>query len=364
MMKILHCADLHLAADDDRAYGLSVLDGLVGMAIDEKARFLVFAGDTFDSFAAAGELRNDFRERMVRLADRCEPVLVAGNHEDLGRGGGKLSQFDLGIPAGNLVEGGDFAVLNRGEVEFLAVSHRARYEDYTDWDVPPRGSAFRIAVAHGTVEGMGFAGIDDDEDGGAVIDADLFVRNGVDYAAMGHLHAPRSARAGDSLIAYPGSARMWRRKPQEAGPRRALVLELGDGVAVRAKTIEAAGQYRIYPVPVGFDGSIPGMENESVEWGPADFIHLRLTGIVEDENRLSAAEDRFRSGYAARVRAIHLEREDISVAGGISGHAIARKFLARWSELEPKGGTPREYEIWRRARILGLAEIRKALERR
>ena len=82
MTQIIHCADLHLSMTD-REYGLAVLDEILDLARGADA--LIMAGDLFDSFQDLESLRADFRKRMGTLPGHCKPIVIAGNHERLGR---------------------------------------------------------------------------------------------------------------------------------------------------------------------------------------------------------------------------------------------------------------------------------------
>jgi len=124
MIRVLHCADLHLSADPaDRDYSLAVLDEIAGLAKKRGAAYLLFAGDTFNTFGDAETLRAEFRDRMEPLRGTCEVFLLAGNHEDLGRSKRKLANFDLGLAPENCIEfdGAPFRLIRRGGVEIQLI---------------------------------------------------------------------------------------------------------------------------------------------------------------------------------------------------------------------------------------------------
>ena len=285
MIRVLHCADLHLSADPaDRDYSLAVLDEIAGLAKKRGAAYLLFAGDTFNTFGDAEALRAEFRNRIEPLRGVCEVFLLAGNHEDLGRNKRKLANFDLGLAPENCVEfdGAPFRLIRRGGVEILAVPHQHDYRNYTEWAVPAKQEAVRIALAHGIVAGMTYAGEDDEsEEKAAVMDADLFQRYGADYAALGHIHAARSLRQGSTEIVYPGSARVWRKN--EFGPRRVRLLEIDGGVRGSDIELASAGSFRALELFVGFEGGVEALPPEAESWGPHDYVSLRFFGVVENE---------------------------------------------------------------------------------
>ena len=362
MIKLLHCADLHLsAARDERGYCLSVLDEIVAAAVREGAGYLLFAGDTFNSFGDAEALRDEFRSRIEPLRGRCEPVLVSGNHEDLGRNGRRLASFDLGIEPECVVEssGGPFTLLRRDGVEFLALPHRADYRDYTGWNVPEKKEPFRVAAAHGIVAGMSYTWEDEETDArAAVMDADLFQRYLVDYAALGHIHSFRRVRAGGTELLYPGSARVWRKN--EMGPRRAALVTLDEAIHLSPLELKAAGQYRPLDVFVSFDGTPAELPSEAEDWGPADYAYLKFSGLVENEREALDSVRKLISEMEERVRRVAHETE-LSVLEGVSGHPVAKKFLQLLEERKPvKDGE--EYPVWKRAREMGLLKIKETVE--
>ena len=71
MAKLIHTADLHLKAGEEKAYCFSVLDEIIALALSEKAGFLVIAGDLFDSFA-------DFEALRKEVCLKLKPLAAAG----------------------------------------------------------------------------------------------------------------------------------------------------------------------------------------------------------------------------------------------------------------------------------------------
>lgn len=362
MIKLLHCADLHLSdAEGERVYCLSVLDEIVEAALREKSDYLLFAGDTFNTFGDAEALRTEFRNRMQSLGNRCRAVLVSGNHEDLGRNRRSLAAFDLGIPPESVVEtsAGPFSLLRRTGVEFLAVPHRPDHRDYTEWNVPEKTEPFRVALAHGIVAGISFTWEDRETDAcAAVMDPDLFQRNRVDYAAMGHIHSFRRERAGETEILYPGSARVWRKG--EAGPRQAALITLEEDFRISQIELKSAGQYRNADIFMNFDGTPSDLPAEAELSGPADHLYLRFSGLVENEGDALRSVERLVAEMEKRVRLVTHET-DLAVIEGISAHPAAKKFLRLLDKRKPEE-TGAEYPVWKRAREMGLLKIKEIIE--
>jgi len=364
-MKLLHCSDLHLSnTENERAYCLSVLDDIAAIALREGADYLLFSGDTFNSFTDAEALRDEFRKRVQPLSPAgCETILISGNHEELGRHGRSLTSFDLGIAPGCIIEpcGEPFAVLKREGLEFLAVPHRDDYRDYTDWKVPGKEEPFRVALAHGIVAGMSYLWEDEENDTrAAVMDSDIFQRNLVDYAALGHIHSFRRVRAGETEMIYPGSARVWRKN--ETGPRQAVMVSLGAGTHFSPVELKSAGQYRSFDVFVNFHGVPADLPVESAQWGSADYVFLKFSGLVENERESGDAIRRLVNRVREQVRRVEYE-QNLFVLEGVSIHPVARKFLMLMEEKALEG-PGKDDPVWKRAREMGLMKIKQVLEAR
>ncbi len=362
MIKLLHCADLHLSgAGEEREYCLSVLEEITSTALRTGAQYLILAGDIFNSFSDAEALRDEFRERMKPLHGRCEVIFVTGNHENIERKGRLLASFDLGIDPRNIIENPDqpFMLLRRDGVEFFVIPHREHYGDYSGWNVPEKERPFRVAVAHGIVAGMSFTWQDEETSAQAgVIDPDIFERNKVDYAALGHIHSFRRRRAGMSEVLYPGSARVWRKN--ESGPRRAALVTLDESVEITVLELAAAGQYRCFDIFMDFEGTVldPPACSEGVD--PADFLFLRFTGLVEDERKSLQSIRDVVEELKTCARRVDYET-DLLVLAGISAHLAAKKFLQLLEAGKPSS-EGENYAVWKRAREMGLLKIKEIIE--
>jgi hypothetical protein len=360
MPRLLHAADLHLS-EADKGYGLSVFAELIESAARERADYLLFCGDLFDTFADAGKLRGDFR-RILGTAP-CEFLYLPGNHEDIRKGGGELSRLDWG--AATVLNAVPFSLLRRDRggvpVEFLAIPHQEGYSGYGTWPVPAKEARWRIALAHGVVAGLAYRG-PDDEGGASALDPDLFQRFYADYAALGHIHGRRCQSIGRVSFAYPGSTRVWRR--HESGPRGAWLLDLpasGPLPEPAFLPLASAGEYRHYALPLSLEGEPPDVDALAKTWSPADYVYLVFSGIVEDENVVAALADRLRARHAGRVRVLEIDREGVSALPGIAGQPLARKFLDAWDKRMPGAGG--NHAEWIRARELALNAIKSGLER-
>jgi hypothetical protein len=299
-------------------------------------------------------------------------LLLPGNHEYLRGGQANLAHLDLG-PL-QILEETPFQLLTYPELEILAIPHQPHYKNYMEWPVPPKKSPFRLALAHGSVSGMTYLGATNrvigpvnasspvEEEGGSVLDPDLFSRFQVDYAALGHIHANRQQNTGSTLLYYPGSARVWRKG--ELGPRFINLLQLDKQLTCTPVTLQAAGQYRYYEWPLALTGELPAPSREPADWKKEDWLVIRLTGVVEDEQKVAALAQKLTEQYAFRVRRLEILRDEVLVLEGIASQPVAQKFLTLWQKRAPAADDLHANQVWLKARELALQKVVEYLKAR
>ncbi len=329
MTKLIHCADLHLSMEE-KEYSLSVLSEIVALTIDQEAAFLIMAGDIFDSFTDCESLRVDFRRKIGILAGRCRVLFLPGNHEHLEQGNKSLRNFDLGNIV--LLDREPFDYLGFDKVEFIAIPDQAGYSDYRRWNIPLPSNKVRILIAHGTVAGLSYSG-PAGESGGAVLAADIFRHCQADYGALGHIHSRRVAEAGKCVLAYSGSARVWRRG--ENGVRGLHIITIDQEIGFEFAALKSAGQYREYHLPLGLEAEVDQKSMETDSWQPADWIRLNFSGIVENEHDVRLLEEKLQQVYGQGVRRLDINRDRVAALPGIASQPLAAAFLKGWQEKEP-----------------------------
>lgn len=354
-MRFIHTADVHLSVAD-KAYTLTVLAEIGTIAVRERAELILFAGDVFDTFTDAVALRTDVAAWAAALPEPIRVLMLPGNHEDIHRGANQLAGLSFGsrVHAATTMP---FEILTHGDVEFVLFPFRSGFFDIAAMAVPERRAAVRVAVLHGTVAGMSWTGAYSEETEDSPIDPSVFAQLDAAYVALGHIHGARTSRSGASLIAYPGSARVWRKG--EAGPRTVLVVDTATQVSATPVTVTAAGEYRGHIIPLGLDGLSDDVDRLAAGWGTADMVHLTLTGMVDDEHAVVAFEATLRERYAQRVRDLEITR-DVTPVAGIARHPAAVQFL---HHLAARAGDPAiTPEVRERARRVGLEAIAQRME--
>jgi DNA repair exonuclease SbcCD nuclease subunit len=248
-----------------------------------------------------------------------------------------------------------------GFAEILALPFQKDYSNYRSWKVPPKKQALRILFSHGTVPGIAYTGPDEEDERGA-LDADIFTHFGADFAALGHLHGSSLSLRGETLIVYPGSARVSREG--ESGPRQVFIFSTEEKPPrPQPVTLVSAGEYRIVPIYASPEGKLCRLdEKQSSGWKAADWIRLEVSGVVEDEVPVLTALKEMRAELEKRFRRVTASSEKLSVLQGISSHPLARRFLEKWEkEAENYRDAGEAYSL---ARLKGLQVIKKILEGR
>jgi DNA repair exonuclease SbcCD nuclease subunit len=375
-LKLFHSADLHLSRGE-RDYGLAVLEELVYHCRRLEPDAWLLCGDVFDTHEDALALAGDFHGHLAALGEL--PVLmIPGNHElSGGREPAALAPLAQGAAAGfRLLLEAPFALLRPEglEAEVLAVPFQRAYADYPEWRLPPRERRWRVGLLHGVVNGMSYTG-QSEESEHAVIDADLFSRCALDYAALGHIHARGEARYdaphGACLAHYPGSGRVWRRG--EEGPRQATLAVLDDaGVRSEAVPLAAAGVYRVVHVPLDERGAPLGhaspealLESLEAQHGAQDWLRLELFGFVERRTLAEAVQRKLERHAAGRFRRCEVVlTEELVEAERLRDHPLVRSFDAQWRPryaAAQSAGDADEATLLERARRLALEQIHQRL---
>lgn len=214
----IHAADLHLDAvlpaapgengpETDALLSRAVfiaLERLVRLAIEEKASFLVLAGDVFHN--GSGSLKAAFAlsDACKKLADHDIEVFWArGNHDSISQSDEAMrwpANLHIYTPEGErLCAGGAPAGL-------LGISHKSRHErgNLTERlakaaGLPLMEESFEIGVFHCAVNG---------EQGAHAAYAPCnlgdLTGSGKGYWALGHVHTP-AVLSKDPLVVYSGS---------------------------------------------------------------------------------------------------------------------------------------------------------------
>lgn len=364
---ILHTADLHLKrAGEDRAYSLSVLKEIISVANVRLATHFLICGDMYDSFADFSDntLREEVRAAFDSLNPDCSVIYITGNHELSGMGGReRLSAYNTGRIK---FISDKMEAFTDGGIEFYTVPFRDNYMPLISAYFATK-KKFRILMMHGT-DSTVYTGPDTEKEegtGSAQIPDILLSRVQADYAALGHIHEARESVRGNSIAAYCGSPRVWRKG--EKGPRKVILFEVNDNRPGPREEIiiKSAGQYREMQIPVNLDGNfsadIKSMLMKAAEESPHDWFELVFRGVAEDSGYFEAGKAELHSALSGRIRRCTLNSLAVKTMSALSDNPAARVFLEAMEARKPAADSP-EMEVWLQARMIGLEAINSGLK--
>lgn len=347
--RFVHAADLHL---DSPFRGLSAhgalqarlaqstfeaLERIVRLAIDEKALFVVLAGDLFDERDRSVRARLRLRDALVQLHDaKIQTFIVHGNHDPLS-GDSKA----LALPSSVKVFGEalEEATVRHGDEVMCRVQGMSYPREKVTEDLSRHygrlGPEFTVGVLHCNVGG------DSAHANYAPCTVEDLARRGLDYWALGHVHTRAEyALSNGGLAVYPGNPQG--RHVNETGPRGCVVVDVDAG---RCKTrfvpVDVVRWHRL-DVDVSEVQTLDALEarvDDALDSAcdvdhAAHAVRLRLVGRGVMHRELSAPvalkemEERLRDALGKRTPSVlveslrlhtrpELDIEEIIQAGGL-----------------------------------------------
>lgn len=232
----VHCADLHLDSPFEGVHAVApniaevlrnatfqAFGNVIDLAIQEHVDFLIIAGDVYDGADRSLRAQWRFYQALGRAADSGIQCFVThGNHDPLSGW-----EAEISVPERVHRFGGDVdrIVAKRGDEELAyvyGISYPSRdINENLARRFSPEGSApFAIGVLHCNVGGT------PDHDNYAPCTIDDLVACGIDYWALGHIHAGRILREREPCIIYPGSTQG--RSVRELGERGCYLVKVDE----------------------------------------------------------------------------------------------------------------------------------------
>lgn len=273
-MKLLHASDFHLDSplsglppekSAQRRRELRELPArLAALAKEEGVDLVLLPGDLFDGARVYPET---IRALARALGEMEVPVFIApGNHDFYH----DKSPYAVNPWPDNVhiftqpdLQAVELPAL-RCAVYGCAFTAPHREDDPLAGFSAPDDGMLHLLCLHGEVGRSGRY---------APIDPDSLEKSGAAYAALGHIHAAGSGRAGNTLWAYPGCPEG--RGFDELGPKGALIVSFDEParLAAAARFVPLCQrQYRIEPVEVNsFTDALPQGESP-------DLVRFLLTG--------------------------------------------------------------------------------------
>lgn len=305
--RFFHAADIHLdsplrglagqdgnAAARVRTATREALDTLVGLVIEEKADFVIIAGDLYDGDWRDYKTGLFFAAQMGRLNKEGIPVyLLHGNHD-------AESQITrrLDLPDNVHVFGTrkpETFALDELKVALHGQSFRQR--DVTnnlvpDYPVPVSG-AFNIGVLHTGLGGMG------GHANYAPCAIEDLTKKGYDYWALGHVHRASVLHEKPHVV-FPGN--LQGRHARETGAKGASLVSVEDGDIVELTTVPCdVVRWAVLPVSLANAeniGDVIDRVHDAIEAAANEAdgrllaCRIVLEGRTAVHDRLVASEDR------------------------------------------------------------------------
>lgn len=356
-MKLLQVSDLHLSKNspDEQNYSLSVLREIFQTAESTKCDRILFCGDLFNTFPDLESLRSDFLKEISSYSGIV--YFLPGNHEILEKKGNdnRYADYDWTSKV-KVLDKTPFFLFEDNGIEFLSIPHQENYSELLLSPPQAKQTKLRIGLAHGTVSGMSFTGLsEEEEEGGSYLDPNLIQSLDLDYLAIGHLHKARMGTVGKCNVGYAGSSRVWRKG--ESGKRGGIFIYV-DGSTIRTESVfwNSAGEYREIVVSLDTDGK----PEESIETylegtNPNDWIVFRFVGYVDSMSEKQKFQEEVQRIWKSKFRILEFDPDEsqITVIQHLSENEFVKQFLdkmnARKEQMDPS--------LWRHTRVTGIRLI-------
>ncbi|QKG20667.1 exonuclease SbcCD subunit D [Actinomadura verrucosospora] len=308
-MRILHTSDWHLGRsfhrEDLLAAQAAFVDDLVATVREQRVDCVLVSGDVYDRALPAVDAVRLCDEALARLAELTRVVLIAGNHDSARRlGFGSALMDGAGVHVrtdfarvGEPVVVGDAAIYGIPYLEPELVRHpweldeRSHAAALTEAmrrvraDAAERPGLRSVVLAHAFVTGGESSESERDISVGGSAQVSASVFDGVDYAALGHLHGRWAitdrVRYSGSPLAYSFS--------EEHHVKGSWLIDLRED-AVEAEFAEAPVPRRLARVRGRLDDLLAGAEFEKYE---DRWLQITLT----DPRRPSSAMERLRRRF-------------------------------------------------------------------
>ncbi len=316
MLKILHCADLHLDSPFADALGKgearktklrATFPNLISYCAAAQVQVVLIAGDLFDSTYVSRQTLSMLAREMASLPD-VHFFIAPGNHDPYFAG----SIWDkAGFPA-------NVTIFKEARVEKVSLPElnvdvygygftspsleRAPIDDFRVEDE----TKINLLIAHADVGGT--------LSSYAPTTKEALGKTGADYVALGHIHAASGPeKVQNTYFAYPGCIQG--RGFDERGHKGALVLEIekeGGVLSVRSSAKRfSLGRYEVAGVDLtGVTSVEEGVERtrdyliEENLVGDDTTLRLVLTGSVSPE--CEELEERVKEDLSSRFYALEV----------------------------------------------------------
>ncbi|MBO8171421.1 MAG: DNA repair exonuclease [Bacillaceae bacterium] len=311
--RFVHAADLHLDSPfrglgsrskmPDEIYQrikqstFRAFDHLIKLCIEERADFLVIAGDVFDLRDRSLRAQTYFQKGLKRLAQEgIQVYVIHGNHDPEDGGKASLSWPDnttffssQAVESAAFVKNGEEAARIYGRSYPTAQFTERIIDQYIrEPDVP-----FAIALLHTNLDG------DPDHDNYAPCSRSELLEKDFDYWALGHIHQRAVIHEKEPAIVYAGNIQG--RSIKETGARGCYVVDVRNGDIISLtfretddvrwyhEQVDVSGMDRIQQVFDRIQELFQDISDKSS--GRPSIIRLELVGVTSVHQQLFPVDD-------------------------------------------------------------------------
>ncbi len=284
----IHAADLHLdtpfsgirevapeVSDALQRASLDAFDGLVDLALERDAAFVVFAGDIYDGAerGIAAQLR--FRRGLERLSEAgISSFIVHGNHDPVKVGWSAINEWPERVTVFGHKRVESVTVKWRGKeiatVHGISYEKREQTENLALRFERGNGPGIHVGVLHANV------GNNQDHDPYAPCSLSDLERANLDYWALGHIHKRQILRT-DPWVVYSGNLQGRSPKHSEMGAKGVYVVEV-DGTNIAEPQFVAVDKIRFQELQL----DVSGMDLAKVE---GELLALGDTALAKADGR-------------------------------------------------------------------------------
>ena len=296
-MKFIHCADLHLdakmsanldkeKAKERKAEILHTFERMVQYAADNGVSGILIAGDMFDTKNITATTKNAVLHQINMHPDIMF-FYLNGNHDN----DNFLVNLDT-VPDNVKMFGSDWTSYELGKIVITGIDLTEENTDFAHASLMLDSGKFNIVMMHGQ--------------DGELINLRALKNKGIDYLALGHIHAHRAEQLdARATCCYPGC--LEGRGFDECGEHGFVLLDIHEEDDMYSHTFVPFAKRRLYVVTV--DVTDCQTTSEMIEKVAASLkeldcdetalVKIILTGTldVECEKDVAYILTRFKSQY-------------------------------------------------------------------
>lgn len=304
-MKLIHCADLHLDAkmtsnlDKEKAKErkgelLHTFERMVAYAAQNDISAILIAGDMFDTKNISATTRNTVLAQIASHPD-ITFFYLKGNHDN----DNFLSGLEQ-IPHNLKMFGSEWNTYKMGGVNISGIELSKENSGAAYTSLVLENDKFNIVILHGQ-EAESVA-----RDKAEVINLKALRNRGIDYLALGHVHAyKREQLDGRGIYCYPGC--LEGRGFDECGEHGFVVLHIDDEKKTFTDVFIPFAERKLYTVEVDVSGVLSSTEMaariskelKENNYSRENLLKIILTGMldVECEKNVDYLVSKFKNDF-------------------------------------------------------------------